>query len=410
MSLAEVRVEATDLQVGMYVAKLDRPWLETPFLFQGFVIRDDAMLAEVQQYCHYAYIDLEQGIAPPPSLKPGAAKTADQAIPDKLESLRQHTYETRVSLKDEYRTATTIHREINGIISHVLDNVRAGRTLDVEQIQQALAPMVDSVLRNPDAFIWLTRLRHKDTYIYNHSINAAVWAAAFGRQLGLPKADIEDLSLGALLFDVGKMKLPTEILTKPEHLSTEEFALVKRHIEFGLEMLKASGKINDKVMGMVKSHHERYNGSGYPLGLEGDRIPLFGRIAAIVDSYDAMTSNRYYAKPMSPYMAVKKLYEWRDQEFQAELVEKFIQAIGIHPAGTLVELSSGEVGVVVAQNRVRRLRPKVMLILDENKQPYKEFRYLNLLKITEDKQGQALDISNILEPGSFGIDPAEFYL
>lgn len=412
MPLAEVRVEAEDLQVGMYISKLDRPWLETPFLFQGFVIRDNEMLEQVRQCCQYAYIDAEQGLAPtnPANTVPPTLLPTEFGAGEDLESLRQYNYATQVPLKQEYQSAKTIHRKINGIVGHIMDNLRAGKSLDVELIKQAISPMVDSVLRNPDAFIWLTRLRNKDTYIYNHSLNASVWAAAFGRQLGLPKVDLEDLSLGALLFDVGKTQISNEILVKPEHLTPEEFTEVKRHVEYGIDLLNKSKGVNERVLAMVSTHHERFNGRGYPKGLAGEDIPLFGRIAAIVDCYDAMTSKRYYAEPMSPYSAVKKLYEWRDEDFQAELVEKFIQAIGIHPAGTVVELSSGDVGVVVAQNRVRRLRPKVMLILDRTKQRYKEFRYVNLLKTTEDEQGKALDIARILEPGSYGIDPAEFYL
>jgi len=161
---------------------------------------------------------------------------------------------------------------------------------------------------------------------------------------------------------------------------------------------------------MIEYHHERHDGSGYPKGLKGDQIPIFARIAAIVDCYDAITSHRSYAKALPPSMAIKMLYEWRDVDFQAELVEEFIQAVGIYPAGTLVELSSGEVGVVLSEYRTRRLRPKVMILLDANKKPVTDVQTVNLLETTHTQDGKSLDIVNSLEPDAYGIDMAGIQL
>ncbi len=162
--------------------------------------------------------------------------------------------------------------------------------------------------------------------------------------------------------------------------------------------------MNMDVLAMVSYHHERHDGSGYPEGLSGDRIPIFARIAAIVDCYDAITSHRSYARATSPSIAIKKLYEWKDIDFQAELVEEFIQAVGIYPAGTLVELSSGEVAVVIAEYRTRRLRPKLMVLLDSEKQPLLDVRMIDLLHQKETEDGRPLDIVSSLEPEAYGID------
>ena len=162
--------------------------------------------------------------------------------------------------------------------------------------------------------------------------------------------------------------------------------------------------MNKDVLDMVAHHHERHDGSGYPNGLSGDRIPVYARIAAIVDCYDAITSHRSYARAIPPSAAIKKLYEWRDVDFQAELVEEFIQAVGIYPAGTLVELSSGEVAVVVAEYRTRRLRPKVMVLLDANKLPVTEVKIVDLLNQQSTADGKALEITSSLEPEAYGID------
>jgi HD-GYP domain-containing protein (c-di-GMP phosphodiesterase class II) len=168
--------------------------------------------------------------------------------------------------------------------------------------------------------------------------------------------------------------------------------------------------MNTDVINMVAHHHERHNGTGYPEGLAGEKIPVFARIAAIVDCYDAITSHRSYARAVTPSAAIKMLYDWRDVDFQAELVEEFIQAVGIYPAGTLIELSSGEVAVVVAEYRTRRLRPQVMVLLDAEHQPLAEVKMIDLLSQTHTEDGEPLDIVTSLEPEAYGIDMAAIQL
>jgi HD-GYP domain-containing protein (c-di-GMP phosphodiesterase class II) len=184
-------------------------------------------------------------------------------------------------------------------------------------------------------------------------------------------------------------------------------AQVYSHVSYGLEILQESGTLNQDVIDMVAHHHERYDGSGYPDGLTQDDIPSFARIAAIVDTYDAITSNRSYAAAISPSEAIRLLYQGRDAEFQAELVEAFIQAVGIYPAGTLVELSSGEVGVVVAEYRSRRLRPRVMVLLDAEKNTLAESKMINLQDDAGSDSTSLLTIAKSLQPGAYGIDLAD---
>ena len=204
--------------------------------------------------------------------------------------------------------------------------------------------------------------------------------------------------------------IPDEILSKAGRLTEDEMDVIRRHVDFGLALLGKDGGISQTVREMVAHHHERFDGSGYPNGLEGTAIPLPGRIAAIVDCYDAITTARPYQKPISPSAAVKRLYEWRGRDFQPELVEEFIQAIGLYPAGTLVELTTGEVAVVMAESRVRRLRPRVMVILDADKQLLREFYKLDLLHDRDHTDARGIEIREALEPGAYGIDPAALYL
>jgi HD-GYP domain-containing protein (c-di-GMP phosphodiesterase class II) len=254
-------------------------------------------------------------------------------------------------------------------------------------------------------------MRNKDDYLYRHSLAASVWALAFGRHLGLDKDTLKALGLGAMLLDIGKTKLPTALLQKAEKPSPEEWQQIRAHVDHGLEYVRSIPGLDEQVVVMVGTHHERFDGEGYPRKLKADEIPLIGRIAGIVDVYDAMTSERQYAKPKSTYDSVRELKRLAGSWFQTELVELFIQAVGVFPTGTLVELNTGEVGVVVGQNRFRRLRPEVMLILDAQKKLRKDFIIADL----QEQAGAAGDTPSVwitrgLEAGAFGIDPTEYFL
>jgi hypothetical protein len=160
----------------------------------------------------------------------------------------------------------------------------------------------------------------------------------------------------------------------------------------------------------VATHHERHDGSGYPNGLKGNEIPMYGRIIGLVDSYDAMTCVRPYATSRSPHKAVAELYEQRGMLFQTELVEQFIQTCGIYPTGTLVELTSGEIGVVIAVHSLKRLRPNIMVVLDRNKAPLRKFRNLDLSIVEQDEDGNPLSVKGGLAAGAYNIDPKELFL
>jgi HD-GYP domain-containing protein (c-di-GMP phosphodiesterase class II) len=295
-------------------------------------------------------------------------------------------------------------------IGHILEDLKTGRKIHVERARQAVRGMIASIIRNPDAFLWLTRLKNKDSYAYAHCVDASSLAVAFGRHLGVTPRDLENLAIGTLLFDIGKLQLPDDLLKKPGRLTEKEYALIRRHVEFSVRMVAEMKGSNKAVVSAVRYHHERHDGSGYPRGVMGAKIPVFGRIAALVDCYDAVTSERPYSPAMSAYEAIHLIYEWRDRDFQAEMVEQFIQCIGIYPAGTLVELTSGDVGFVIAQNRVRRLKPKIMLVLDRDKIAYEFNPVMDLIEDPLDSDGRPVEIRRPLSPGSFGIQPGDFYL
>lgn len=394
----------------MYVSSLDRPWLETPFSLQGFCLETEADIERLQEYCQFVYVDSQKSTQDPAVLRRKVRNRPRKSTQQLFTQRTLKQYQDGSTWGEEYPRAQQAIQSLSEGIDEIFDSVANGGTLDMVKVKKSVEPMIDSISRNPDACIWLARMKQEDQYTYQHSLGASIWAVALGRQLGLPKSDLRSLAIGGLLFDVGKLKVDKELLTSDKPLTDEEFQQVRDHVNLGVEMIQDSGLMNQDVIDMITYHHERHDGSGYPKKLRGDDIPVFARIAAIVDCYDAITSHRSYARAIPPSTAIKMLYEWKDIDFQAELVEEFIQAVGIYPAGTLVELSSGEVAVVVAEYRTRRLRPKVMVLLDADKQPLAAIRTVDLLNVKETAAGEPLDIVSSLEPDAYGIDMAAIQL
>jgi len=419
----QLKVPAEQLATGMYVARLDRPWVETPFLFQGFVIEDSNQISDLRQYCDYVYIDVERGRAP--TLRHSAAHVpAGRARPGSRSRSRSRSgaaapaalprpsvvYADETPVDQELEPAREAHQSVADAVGDFLDNVRLGKKPEIADVKRTVREMEHSILRNPDACLWLRLLKDKNTYAYAHCVDTSVLAIAFARQLGLRREQVHAIGLGALLADVGKMCVPTELLSAPRPLVGEEVETVRGHVAHSVRLMREMRGIDPRAIELAATHHERHDGGGYPDGLEAGEIPLFGRIVGIVDCFDAMTSDRPYARAISPHGAIRELYDLRGKAFQDELVEQFIQMLGVYPVGTLVELTTGEVGVVIGQNRVRRLRPKVMLLLAADKTPLEINPIRDLITEGYDDAGAEIGILRTLEPGSHGLDPADFYL
>ncbi len=353
------KVEVQDLRIGMYVSELDRPWRETPFLFQGFEIRTQEELEQLRRLCRYVYIEVPEehgGTRAPVSARPGSERqpprplslgpggTSGFKVLEKfLPGGRYHQprYPDRVSLEEEMPQAREVERKTRTLIYTMMDDVRLGRSLDSAGAKQVIAEMVESILRNPDALTCLTQLKNKDEYTALHSLRVAILALAFGRHLELAPEELHILGLGALLHDIGKLNVPAEILNKPGALTEAEFEIMKRHVPLGVALLENTRGIPAAAIDVARYHHERYDGSGYTSGIPGEAVGLFAAIGAIVDCYDAITSDRAYHAGLSAYEALGKMYEWRRKDFHPRLVEQFIQCLGIFPIGSVVELNTG---------------------------------------------------------------------
>lgn len=405
------KIDTDRLRLGMYVSSLDRPWVETAFLFQGLKLERLEDIRYLQEKCAYVYIDEERSDIQ----SSGPATRVYRKPKDPLEILSKQygkltTYQDQTSAEEELESARIAYREALDLVERLWNSIDAGQPMALPEVRQTVNGVVESVLRNPDAFMWLRLLRSSDDYTYRHAVDSCGLAAAFGRQLGIPREMLGDLAMGALLLDIGKVKMPPQLLSKAAPLTEKEMTLLRSHVDVGVKLIKASGQAAVTTLEMVQTHHERFNGEGYPRGLAGTQIPVVGRIAAIIDCYDAITSDRPYQKAIAPHEAVRLMYEWRNVDFQEELVEHFIQCLGIYPTGSLVELNTGEVGIVYAQNRVRRLRPKLLMVLDKDKKPYGFSPTRDLVTEPENEEGIKLEIVRSVSPEEFGINPSDYYL
>lgn len=518
-----------DLAIGMFVEDLDRPWIDTPFLIQGFLIEDDEQLAQLRQHCQWVIVNVMRStgdaVAQPPTAGVPASKqtpspasagaanvlirrvatplastpaevqrrngdparTTDKspianperelfiqyqskqvlrsdasgaepvplvsrqdrqslwgqlrnsvsglfAKPDEEspkagdapkaavsakppltpkrpefipESVTLTVYEDVISVEEESRNATRTFDRAHRVLESVVADIRAGKALTAETLQPVIDDMVDSMARNPDAMMWVAKMREKDIDLYGHGLSVAVSLVAFGRHLGYPKEQLAQLGMVGFLLDVGKVKLPKQILEKNARLSPAEYSIMREHVGLGLQILADMPMLHSSIVEGVAQHHERLDGSGYPHALRAGQISVFGRMAAIADTYSALTRERPHAEAVSPHEALQKLSNWGGTQFQMEMVEQFIQSIGVFPVGSLVELSTGEIAVVVTHNKHKRLRPKVLVITDAGKQLTEQPTLLDLIYDVSDRP---VYIRRGLPANAFGIDPREYYL
>jgi HD-GYP domain-containing protein (c-di-GMP phosphodiesterase class II) len=508
------QVPVEKLAIGMFVAELDRPWLGTPFLMQGFVIESQAEIEQFKRCCKHVFVERnlslgEQFIADPVAEKkppvrarpephahiykddkgksaasgeglmgsigkifksafsaaptapqpearaaqpqgerapriiiykddkgitrrkpaPEASATRERGMSEEERGYLEHAtdadatvkiysekelsssskmfksftrlfkvsdeekklaearkpvievpvYVDQTTIEDELPLAQEAHDKVETAVQSVIEDLNKSKALELDKVNDAVGWMVESVVRNPDGMVWLTRLKSVDAYTYDHGLNTAIYLIAFGRHLGLAENQLQMIGTVGLMQDVGKIKLPRALLEKRSKLSPAELKVFQSHVGHSIDVMRTSKDASESLIQAISQHHERYDGSGYPNGIAGENITLLGGMAGLADSYAAMISARPYAEAVSVQQALHGLYTTRDKAFKADLVEQFIQCVGVFPVGSLVELNSGEVAVVVSQNRARRLKPRVMLVLDINRQPFAKPVMLDLI-------------------------------
>ncbi|WP_227663176.1 HD-GYP domain-containing protein [Marinobacter halophilus] len=356
--LQRARLPVDLLQPGMRVVKLDRPWTEVPVLFQGFTLATDSEARVLRQYCNWVLVEDEEIRLMP--------------VLDQIPSLKQRTNEplaeTR-ALREEMPRAAQAWSRTHQFIEQTIRNIEQHNDLQLETARPLIRDCVNSVKANASAMLWLARIKDRDSYTAEHCLRVAIFTVAFARFVGLPDDELEVAGLCGLLHDIGKLKVPDRILNKPGPLTPEEYAVMQEHTILGHQLLLQDPGLDRIISDVTLHHHERMDGQGYPGRLNEYQISRFARLVAIVDAYDAMTSDRCYRDAISPAEAARMLYRNRGDQFDADLVEAFIRLIGIYPPGSLVELNTGEIALVISTHPARKLRPKVEILLNADKRP-----------------------------------------
>lgn len=414
MGVQRRKLPVQELDIGMFVADLDRPWHQTPFPIQGFYIRNQQELDQLSRYCRQVFVDVAEARkavqSAAPEEKPKSSHRGEERI-IKLPAVQvrsPHHYKTTHSLKHEIREVQPLLGDVKEAMDYVAECIAAGRVPDMKAVEAVSRSMVDSVARNPDALLWLSRVQSRDDYTYRHSLNTAIWALLLGRNLGLDPDVLHRLCLGTLLSHVGKAQLPKKLLVSEDRLSGEALKAYRSYVGRGFKALKEAG-MPRVVLSIVRYHRERHNGSGFPAGANGEEIPLLAKLAGLADYYEAMIEPRDKSDQLTPAQAMSHLFEKRNVLFQEDLVERFIQAVGVYPTGTIVELSSSEVAVVITHQPKRRLWPEVMVLTDAEHRPLRNGRLMNLAKYNEEAGGSdALCITDCKPFGYADIDPSKY--
>ncbi len=416
MNIEKEKISVKFLKVGMYVCKLDRSWLDTPFPFQGFYIRSKNEIRDLRAFCEHVYIDVEKGKSlsteteiskPSPLLR---KKEVGNKYRGRIKPfVVKHDYYTQAlkPIKKEFGPAHNLMIDLNTAIEETSFNLRVGKGLNIKKTKQIASQVVSSVIRNPNTLVWLTQLKEKGQYIYGHSLRSAILSAVFGRHLGIREEQLEILVSGVLLADIGKTKLSRKLLEKNEALTPEERKMFESHVELGVEMLAKDKTLDHNILTIAETHHERFDGSGYPYGLVGDEIPAFGQIAGIVDTFDAMTSKKPYGKVYTSSHAMEWLFKQRNKLFSGKLVDEFIQAIGLYPAGSVVQLSDGSTGLVLSHNKEKRLKPEVLLVKDNQDQLLEKPKFIDLSKKAMFSNKERPCITGALKADSLDINVDE---
>lgn len=418
MGVRQKKIAAHDLDIGMFVSDLDRPWHQTPFPIQGFYLRSESDLKAVVSHCKWVMVDVaearEEITHGADKVRPFARRSsARSGGREELQlaplSIREPVaYKNDVPLRKELKASRKLLNDAELALSRMFETIRDDQMPDLRPAAEVTRRMVESVIRQPNALLWLSRTRQYDDFVYRHALNTAVWALVCGRQLGLNEGLLNHLGMGCLLSQVGKTALSKEMLAREHQLSSEEYATYRTYVERGCQMLEGAG-LSRAVMSVVQGHRERHNGSGFPRGVRGDRIPLLAKVAGIAELFESLIAPRDDQDPMTPAKAVSLLYDMRNIEFQEDLVEAFIQGVGVYPTGTLVELSDGERGIVVSHSPGRRLWPSVMVMQDAEHRPLKSARIVDLARHNESRAAsELLTVRECLPHGTGGLDPAGF--
>lgn len=400
------KISIQQLKPGMYIYDQNCGWNEHPFGSNQFKISNDKELEKIiGNGVPEVYIDTRKGLDVDDA--PTEAEVRAELEHEMIEMVQQSQPMTSsATLHDELEKSRKVHNEANKIVSSIMQDVRIGKQIELEQVDPVVEQMTNSILRNKDAILSLCRIKNKDDYTFLHSVSIGALLISFARALDFDRDLIRLLGIGGMLHDIGKTKVADKILNKPGKLTEEEFVIMKSHVVHSRDILTETKSIAQASIDVAAQHHERFDGSGYPLGLKKSEMSIYGQMASIVDVYDAITADRCYHKGMEPTDALRKMFEWSKFHFNPELIHTFVRTVGIYPVGTLVMLESGKVGVVIEQRESDMTRPLVRTVFDSKKNCFVTPKDIDLTKPLG--QGGGDKIVSHESPAKWKIDPHLF--
>jgi len=400
------KIAVDQLQIGMYIHDLNCGWLDHGFIRSRFMLKSDNALEKIRTLgIRELYIDTEYGL----DVEEAPTETeVNQALEENLAEVAQEGggEAHEVPLSVERLAAKRIHTEAIALIGDFMSAARLGKAPSLDQARPLISDLVSSVFRNPDALLAFSRIRRVGLYQFEHSVNVAVLMTCFARAMGMEQQEIEDIALGAILHDIGKAMIPGRIINKPGRLTEQEFDIMRGHVDQGHHILSKIPDFPPIALAVAIEHHERMDGSGYPNKKSAPGISLYGKMAAIVDIYDAISSERVYHKGVEPHQALRKLLEWR-HHLDPELVQQFIRCVGIYPVGTLVKLRSGRLGVVIESGREDLFKPVIRIVMDAKQRRFLAVSDLDLSRINKASEERIVGAEL---PKNWGIDPPELLL
>lgn len=376
------RISVDHLKVGMYVAELSNEWIPDNNARKHGLIKRNEAIDQIKRFgIAHIYIDAEKGIDCPEG---EPIEQVNAHFENQLNAIEKSASDNSPpdsdshSLASEMEKAKTIHVDALSLVSQVMSDVKMGGVVDLQPVEDMADSISESIRRNQNALTCFTRMRDKDAYLMEHSFSVAVLMGVLARSMGVNDDDLHQMVTGALLHDIGKVRVDENILNKPGSLTPDEWEEMKRHVEYGEEIMTQTGDVPLMIQQMCQQHHERLDGSGYPRGLSADAITLHGRMTSVIDVYDAITADRCYHKGMAPSAAMKKLVEWSGDHLDKEIVYQFIGCMSIFPAGSLVELNNGQLAVVRETNLKQQRTPVVETVWDIQKGSPVEKKIFNL--------------------------------
>ena len=394
------KINVRDVKLGMYMQEICGSWMEHPFWKKSFKLTEPKDLQTLQNCgIHELWIDTDKGLDVADSASGQNEAEVKQNIELKfLEAVQSQTIRvSAVSMQQEIEQARKIHTKTKEAVTLMFQEARMGKALQLDEVSILVDDINDSISRNPEAFLSLSRLKTKDNYTYLHSVAVCALMIALGKQMGLSPSLLKDLGMAGLLHDVGKMMIPDEVLNKPGRLTEEEFDLVKSHPERGWKILKGSPGVCDMALDVCLHHHERVDGKGYPKKLSGVALSLFARMGAVCDVYDAITSVRCYKSGWEPAEAIRKMAEWQEGHFDSNVFHAFVKTIGIYPSGTLVKLKSTRLAVVIEQSSTSLITPIVKVFFSTTANSYVNPEIVDLSKTID-------SIINVEDTVKWGFD------